>query len=456
MPRLTTRIAKLLAGDDWPSSATTAKGEIEKSEVPFAAWDSLATRRTGIYDEMDEIDETVPEGSRALSVLADNAVNSRDGSVASFRVLYNGAYVGSAKQKLIERMLERTQLYEEMYTIARATLKYGDCFVQPVVAEDMHIDRLMVMPPETMRRNESVQGVLEPESFTQCEEGSNKRIAGFREWQIYHLRWNREANAKYGKGQLCSARNAWKKMTAIEEAFVINRLTRAFARLVIYLDTTGLTKDESKAEAKKVLEALRKRNAVMGDNARQELSVVKDIVVTRNRSPQGGKFEEDLNDVKVLDTSSSADWSTDPMVYFRNKFITQTGVPKAHLGLEKEINAKATLQWQDERFVRTVRRVQMVMSELVTRLVKIEFALNGVSINNVDIDVEWQSPSTTDTMDRATAFKDNASALKDFMGNFDNEGQKAVMGWVLRNQLGWSETQTANTIEHIGGGNDDT
>jgi hypothetical protein len=453
VPKLLTKIARALAGDDWPSK-DSASGSIEFSENNFFDdWDATATLRTNIYKEMDEIDETVPEGSRALSVLADNAVNARDGSAASFRVLYNGAYVGKAKQKLIEEMLERTELREKIGEYVRSTLKYGDGFEQIVVSDLMRIERIMSMPVDTMRRNEDEKGVLEKVAFTQYEPGTTKVVAQFSRWQIYHLRWNHEPDSKYGRGQLYAARGAWKKMVAMEEAFVINRLTRAFARLLFTVDTTGMTEEQGRLRCQKVMNDLRKRNDVPGDNASSQMTVVKDIVIGKKKNALGGKYEEDLTDVKVLDTSSTADWSVDPLKYYRNKFLSQTGVPKSHLGLEEDINAKATLQWQDERFVRTVRRVQMMVSEFVVRLIKIEFALNGIDVKNVDIDIEWQSPSTTDMVDRAAAFQNSAVAFEKMAPFFNPAGLKEFAAWYMREQLGMPETQAIAMTQYIGGVN---
>jgi hypothetical protein len=412
--------------------------------------EALAQDRRSVYDDMDEIDSTMPEGSRALDVLADNAVNSEGGGLKSFTISYETKTVGT-KQKIIEDMVERLRLREKVYAIARDTAKYGDNFQQVVISELGRIERIMYMPPDSMRRNEDQFGLLKTGNeqgswaFEQYDPGTEKFIAGFYPWQMIHSRWNRSGSHKYGTPQLASARYPWRKLVAMQEALVINWLTRAFVRLLFELDVTGKKPPEAKAYLKAFMQQLETRPTGNGLADRNVPSVTKDIAMGNSYINLNGKWEPSLNKVSVLDTSNSGFWNITGLEYWRNKFITATGVPKAHLGLEAEINAKSTLQWQDVRFARTVRRIQSLLSEFVAQLIDLELILHGIKPGSVRYKIEWISPSLLDNLENAQALNYIAQASESLLtlGVVDRQ-------WLRLNALHQTPSEAEELERRIG------
>jgi hypothetical protein len=400
----------------------------------------LGSDRMDVYRDMDEIDDTMPEGSRALDVLADNAVNAEGGGLHAFVVSYEGD-VSPAVQQVVDGMIARTRLKEKAYAIARETAKYGDNF-QQVIVSDRGIERLMFMSPYSMMRNEDIHGLLmtgDDEgkwAFEQHEIGGGRFIAGFYPWQIQHLRWNRSGGSKYGRPQLLSARPAWKKLQAMQEALVINWLTRAFVRLVFELDTTGKKPAEAQQYIRSFMQEMQKRMITLGDSGTEQMSVPRDIAIGNGYMPLQGKYMPTLNKVTTLDTSNSGFWNISAIEYWRNKFISATGVPKAHLGLEADINAKSTLQWQDERFSRTVRRIQSMLSEFIAHLIDLELLLVGLDPRSVPYKIEWAPPSMLDMLERAQALNYVAQATDKLLAH------KVVdVRWLRENALRMTPTQ---------------
>lgn len=360
----------------------------------------LSSVRLDIYRDMDEIDGLMPEGSRALDILADNAVNSPEGTQRSFSLRFDeGRKVSQSVQSVILDVVDRTRLQEKAYEIARSALKYGDNFQQIVVGKGMYIERLMYMEPASMRRNEDATGLLMTGkekgrwAFEQYVPRTNQFIAGFYPWQIEHVRWARSGKSKYGRALLHTARYPFKKLQSMEEALVVNWLTRAFARILFKLDVTGKTPQEAQAYLEAFMQKLNRRSGT----DMERMTVAKDIAIGLSYHDMGGKREPSRDDVQVLDTSNTGFWNITAVEYWRDKFITATGVPKAHLGLEQDINARATLQWQDERFARTIRRVQMMMSETIQHVIDLELRLHGINPQKIDYVIEWPTPSMLDT-----------------------------------------------------------
>lgn len=380
---------------------------------------NISAGRVNIYRDIEDMDDVSPEASRALDVLADNAVNSPGGVRRTFTVRFDeGRGVDESTQSLILDMLKRIKIDDIIYTIGRETIMYGDLFEQVQIGESARIMGVVRMPPETMVRNEDNNGRLKTGrekgkwAFEQYGDGGVTFKAGFFPWQIVHLRWNRPGNSKYGRSALHAARYPFKKLQAMEEALVINWLTRAFARLLFELDTTGMSRPEADKYLKSFMDALTSRNVNQDVQGTERLTVAKDLAIGNGYRNMGGKWEKTLNNVSILDTSNTGFWNIAAIEYWRNKLMIATGVPKAHLNIEEDINAKATLQWQDERFARTVRRIQMVLSGFIHHLIDLELILNGIDPDTIDYVVEWPTPSTQDETEKAQALDALATAAE--------------------------------------------
>jgi len=416
--RVMTRIRRLFRTPLVPATQpTSAIGVVEDTvNMLSKLFYVISTKRLNVYRDADDMDETVDEVSTALDILSDNAVNSEHGASQSFVMYY--VDVPKALANNIDTMLKVTRWAEKAYSFARQTLKYGDCFVQLVFDKQFNIVRLMDMPASTIRRNEDMQGLLlngnkQGEfAFEQWINGGMKYVAGFFPWQMEHIRWNRTGSNKYGTSLLYTARTAWKKLQAMEEALVINWLTRAFARLLFIIDTSGKGPAESARAIEEFKQTLKTRQVATDTKGTQQISVVKDIYIAKAYDERGGKVQEGLTDVKVLDTSNTGFWNLSAIEYYQNKIITSLRVPKAHLGIERDINAKATLQQQDRRFARTVRRVQSMLSMAIRHTIDLQLVVWGIAPNTVEYRIIWPAPSWEDEQEKSVTVKNYMDAAK--------------------------------------------
>jgi len=428
LSRLRRRVARLVAGDAWPkASKTTADG------IGAELWSSLAapfinasTKRLEIYRDMIEMDETVDEVSTSLDILADNAVSAVGGSQESFWIAYHDSdSIPTSIRQLIDEVLQRTLWYEKAYGIARDMLKYGDNFLQYVIDTDARVIRLMWMPPATMERQEDAQGRLYPngEAFVQVQPATRLPIASFYPWQIEHMRWNHTGSAKYGRSIGFTARTSWRKLQAMEEALVINWLTRAFARLLFILDVTDMTEKEATAHIRNFKNQLLTRKIAKGVEGVEQLSVVKDIFIGRAYHEIGGRAQEGLANVKVLDTSSTGFSNLGAIKYYRGKVVMSMRVPPAYLGLEEDINSKATLEQQDRRFARTIQAIQTLLSSAIKHTIDLQLILKGLDPKSIPYYIMWPPTAIGDSVAAAQALHYNAQADKDLveMGVIDPE-----------------------------------
>ena len=422
--RLVTRITSLFRRASPPEQRETTTGQTSDPQADLYAFTvKIGQNRVAAYRDIEDMDEVSPEASRALDVLADNAVNSPGGTLKTFTVRFDdGRPVTPEQQAIILDLLDRTHMDDNIYTIGRYAIAMGDDFQQVLVGADGRISGLVRMPPDTMKRNEDQNGRLKRGNkegswaFEQYKDGFDF-VAGFYPWQIEHIRWNRPGDSKYGRSALHAARYPFKKLQAMEEALVINWLTRAFARLLFQLDTTGMSKKEAEQYLKQFMDQLSRRTVNEDTQGTERLTVAKDLAIGNGYKNMGGKWEQSLNDVKVLDTSNTGFWNISAVEYWRNKLMIATGVPKAHLNIEEDISNVGTLKWQDERFARTVRRIQMMLSGFLHHIIDLELLLHGIDPNTVDYVIEWPTPSTQDETDKADTMLKHAQAAEIMLRN---------------------------------------
>lgn len=411
---------------------------LDKWTAPFF---KLSHERKDIYRDVEDMDRTVEEVATALDMLADNAVSPPGGGQRSFAIAYSGA-VPTAIQTLIEETIQRTRWQEKAYEIARSTLLYGDDFRQYVIDSDMNIVRLMYMPPNSMRRNEDQYGLLkngkvEGEwAFEQFEPSSEKYLAGFYPWQLQHLRWNASGKSPYGRSLIFTARTAWRKLQVMEEALVINWITRAFARLLFILDVTGKGPEEAKEYVKTFKRSLQTRRIAKDVEGVQQLSIVQDIFMGKSYHEVGGRAQEGLTDAKVLDTSTTAYSNMSPIEYYRSKLLMCLRTPKAYLGLEEDINAKATLTQEDRRYAKFLQHIQSVLSQGIVKTIDLQLALKDIDPTQIPYLVQWPVPAWTDIVDEGQAMRDFADADERFMtmGVVDRE-------WIATHHLRMSQME---------------
>lgn len=410
-----------ISADVKPNETTTTGRADVESQLLSAFIAGVSSERSEVYDEVEEIESFVVEVAIGLNILADNATITKRGDGEIFRIEW-AEDPGDGPKDIVNETIRRCQLHTKMRDILRTDLLFGDGFHQPVLNKDLIVSRLMYMPPKSMVRNEYSDGLLMEGAtqgewaFEQYEVGTTNLIDGFYPWQIIHNRFNKLSHQKYGRSLLYPVRGDFKKMHAMEEAMVMNWVTKAFDCLVYYIDVSG----KSDAEADRAIKDFKRRistlNVDSGARATERLSVVKDLFIGVNNTDYGGgNVRPSLTKVDVLNMSSSGFTNLDPIEYFRNKVIMATHVPKAYYGIEEDINAKATLQREDLRFAQTLRHVQNAGTFIIKAVLELSLIMQGINPYELSYTVKWENPAAQDPIEEAHAYEQRARGDRTYL-----------------------------------------
>jgi len=420
-PNLVQRIASAIfnaqpnVGPQSVDKESTSTGIQNESGILSNVFDRqfrIDTNRRAVYRDVDEMDNASEEASIALDIIANNVTTSEDGVQMSVVIKAED----DAVQEIIDNAVKVVKLHQKIMPMARNLVKYGDSFTEPVVNNKGEISDFKQLPPATMHRNETPTGqlLLGKPRYTdgKCVNGRNETafeqrvvdtgdiIATFFPWQVIHIRLNHDGFTPYGRSHFRVARSTFKKLQAIEQSLVVGRLTREYLKLIFYIDTTGLSKKEKTVALTEFQQNVTQRINVDGRRD-SPFSVMTDFFISTGWIKLGSQVQPSKSQVDVLDPKNVGIHEITDVEYLHRKFIATLRVPPAHLGFEKDINAKATLTLQDTQFIRFLRSVQQLLGQGLEQFIDLVLLMNGYDPETTIYEITWPKLSATDQMNDA-------------------------------------------------------
>jgi hypothetical protein len=198
---------------------------------------------------------------------------------------------------------------------------------------------------------------------------------------------------------------------------VIARLTRAYLKLVVYMDGTGMSTDQKKEALKQLMTSMTQSGTV-DQKRNHEISVLENIYMAVNYTkPQGADNPmASLTKVDLIDPKNEGLTNLEDVHYFHQQYLSSMVVPPALTGFEEDINAKATLSGEYLDFARFLRSVQQVMGAAIEQVLDTALILKGYDPDQVDYKILWPVISSEDEQQMATANYQQAQADDIYLG----------------------------------------
>lgn len=342
---------------------------------------SLASDRRRRYDIFDEMD-SFGLVSSILSVSAEEATQpDYDRGVR--------VWIESKAKHMIEAgnaCLANCKVEDTIFAVTRRAVKYGDSFQRLIYASEKGVLNWRYASQHNMTRVEDKFGRLV--GFK--EQGAKFRKALHPDasdtsfpWDYIHMRMlgKNEENG-YGTGLCEQFFREWRTMTLMEDSILMYRIRRMPDRNVVLVDVGSLEDHEAMRFVNQWRKRLRKHELVDPASPTYKkqfnpLQMFEDFFYpvrqdssTRIETLQGGGAIGEMFDLD----------------HFRDAFFGAAAVPKAYFGFEGEIDAKATLQQQDVRFARSVKRIQRAAVFALRQLLDVHFTLLSTPTNGTKFD----------------------------------------------------------------------
>lgn len=328
------------------SEAGTAASYYEQTKI-----DHKRRARIRDYRRMEAEDTIL---SRALDIRVKNIFMSKDGDKDSYEVTSKVPKV----QEIADDQERRLDLQRKVKGYMRTALHLGDAMPEKVYDGAKVMVRTKWLDPERVRRNEDAYGRLVPAkegyAFHIVDDGDQAVVKLF-DWQVAHLRHDYREGNRYGTSIFYTSRRPYRILQAMEDGVAIQRLTRSGDKLVYYVPVPArANKKQIKLAIKEAKTQLKRRSNVSSagdlEYNRRVASDDEDLFVATH--PDNPARVERLSTPGIIGQLADLE-------YFQRLKVMGPGVPPSYLGLERDVNAKATLSWQDINFARDLRGDQM-------------------------------------------------------------------------------------------------
>ncbi len=421
------RRVRQYSGDQYARSSAAEFFQKHHSDVFNSALSAYGMfDRMSRYSDFSEMEAT-PEISSALDIYAEET--------ASADVYGNVLHIYSDNRKIKE--LLHTLFYDTLnvdFNLSmwiRNLCKYGDFFLFNDISPEFGVINVFPIPITEIEREEGFDKENPSAVRFRWISAGNRVLEN---WQVSHFRLlGNDAFLPYGSSVLESARRIWRQLILIEDAMLVYRVIRSPERRVFYIDVGNVPPEDVPNYLEQAQSSL-KRSSVINKQTGQvdmrynPLSVDEDYFIpvrggdsgTRIDTLAGGQNTSAIEDVE----------------YIQKKLFAALKIPKAYLGYDEDIGAKATLAQEDIRFSRTINRIQKTVIAELNKIAMIHLYSHGFDGEDLlDFELRLSNPSSIAQQQKlelvSTRFDIAAKAP---------EGLVSRM-WIRKNVMGFSKEE---------------
>ena len=384
--------------------------------------------RMARYSDFSEMEYT-PEIASALDIYSEESV-SADEAGKTLHVYSDNPKI---KKILTELFYDTLNVEFNMSSWVRNLVKYGDCFLFNDVHPQHGVINCFPLPISEVEREEG----FDPNDpmavrFRWVTQGNQV----LENWQVSHMRLlGNDAFLPYGASVLEPARRIWRQMILLEDAMLVHRIVRAPGRRVFYIDVGNVPPEEVANYMEQAQSSLKRSSIVDKTTGRVDLrynplSIDEDYFIPVRGGDSGTKIEPIGGDTIAGETQD--------VEYIQKKLFAALKIPKAYLGYDEGLGAKATLSQEDIRFSRTIARIQRTILSEMNKLAIVHLYCNGFSDEDLlDFSLMLSNPSTIAQQQKLELYKtrfETANTALGVPGVVDRN-------WVQKNILRFSDEE---------------
>lgn len=361
------------------------------------------------YEDQDDY----PELGSALDLYADDATVQ---DILSGRSLWFESEDTAVESLLDDMIVVNLRAEEHIWEIARSLCKYGNNFEELMVMDGRGVIKLNHLPPPSVRRIEDVNGILygflqDPtmvfrmdtktfmDRLTDKSKGDlspipqdgnfNDLMQVYEPWEVVHFRLRGKSRRDlYGYSVMEPARWVWKRLTMLEDAMLLYKITRSPQRYAYYVDVGDVPPNQARSFVNKIKNDFKKTKFIDPNTGKPSfrynpLSMDEDIFVPVRKGKKSTEIE-------VL--SGADGQQVDDAKYFLDKMFAALKIPKSYLGGDDTVG-RNNLSQQDVRFARTVMRIQRELKNGYEQIARVDLSARNIDPDRVDYNCHMVIPS---------------------------------------------------------------
>tara|TARA_R100000808_G_scaffold25097_1_gene61912 strand:+ start:42042 stop:43997 length:1956 start_codon:yes stop_codon:yes gene_type:complete len=388
--------------------------------------------RMSRYSDFSEMEAT-PEIASALDIYSEETVSPDERG----RVLHIYSENRRIHELLDNLFYDILNVEFNLVMWVRNLCKYGDFFLFNDISPEYGVINAFPIAISEIEREEN----FDPNNpaavrFRWMTQGNTV----LENWQVSHFRLlGNDAFLPYGTSVLESARRIWRQLILIEDAMLVYRVIRAPERRVFYIDVGNVPPEDVATYLQQAQTSLKRSQVVDKTTGKVDLrynplSVDEDYFLpvrggesgTRIDTLAGGQNTAAIEDVE----------------YIQKKLFAALKIPRAYLGYDEEVGAKATLAQEDIRFSRSIQRIQKTVISELNKLAMIHLYCHGYEGDDlIDFELALSNPSSIAQQQKLelirTRFEIAAAAPEGVVDRY----------WIRKNVMGLTDLEVERIEE---------
>lgn len=239
---------------------------------------------------------------------------------------------------------------------------------------------------------------------------------------------------KRGKSILYDSYKIWREKSLLENAALLNRITRSSLVRTIQVEVGDMPKSQVKNTLRRVKELMEQKSALDTGNSMSEYTNPGPIENNIYLATHGGQGAVTIGQVGgEVDVKNLAD-----LDYWNNKYYSSYGIPKQYFGWTDDgagFNGGTSLTILSSVYAKSVKRVQNAMLQAITDIINLILLNKGLKSYLNNFVLKMKAPSTQEEKDYREDLTNRISAISNMQSLFADVEDKGRKLEILKNLI---------------------
>ena len=235
-------------------------------------------------------------------------------------------------------------------------------------------------------------------------------------------------NVRRGKSLLYDSYKIWREKSLLEQAALLNRVTRSSLVRTVMVEVGDMPKPQVKNTLRRIKELVEQKTAINTNKSMSEYTNPGPIENNIYIPTHGGQGAVTIGTIGGdVDVKSLAD-----LDYWNNKFYSSYGVPKQYFGWTDDgagFNGGTSLTIISSEFAKGVKRVQNALIQAITDAINLILLNKGCKAYLNNFVLKMKPPVTQEEKDYRESLTNQISAISNLQSLFaDIEDKSRKLG----------------------------
>lgn len=206
----------------------------------------------------------------------------------------------------------------------------------------------------------------------------------------------------------------WREMSLLENSLLLNRVTKSSTTRIVQVEVGDMDKTMVQPHLQRVKQLFEQKSAIDTNRSMSEYTNPGPMENTVYIPTHEGK-----GNITIQDTAGNVDVGKIADIdYFRDKFFGAARVPKQYFGFTDDgagFDGGKSLSVISSRFAKMVKRIQSVLTQVVTDIVNLYLYDKGLTSYINRFSIKMLPPITQEEIDRREAASNRIAYVRDVM-----------------------------------------